>query len=41
MSSAPDSRAHAPLSWHASLGLGLSAFAVLYMAQILIEAAAR
>lgn len=41
MASSPDSRDQAPLSWHASLGLGLSAFALLYMAQILIEAAAR
>ncbi|MGV3511868.1 MAG: hypothetical protein ACO1OX_07670 [Novosphingobium sp.] len=41
MNRAPDSRTALPLSWHASLGLGLAAFALLYMAQILIEAAAR
>lgn len=41
MASSPDSRDQDALSWHASLGLGLSAFALLYMGQILIEAAAR
>ena len=37
----PDSRDQAPLSWHAATGLGISAFALLYMAQVLLEALTR
>lgn len=38
---ASDSRDQPPLSWHASLGIGLAAFAMLYMAQVLLEAFTR
>lgn len=37
----PDARDQTPLSWHAATGLGISAFALLYMAEILLEAFTR
>lgn len=37
----PDSQECPPLSWHAATGIGLCAFGLLYMAEILLEAFTR
>lgn len=37
----PDSRDQSPLPWHATFGIAVSLFALLYMAQVLVEAFSR